>query len=52
MARNLGRLGSACLGVYLLLQGLVQLAGLHFTGMGILLGALALVAGVLLLAGR
>lgn len=52
MARNLGRLGAVCLGVYLLLQGLVQLVGLQFAGLGILLGALALVAGVLLLAGR
>ena len=52
MARSLGRLGSVCLGVYLLLQGLVMLLGLSFTGLPILLGVLALLACVLILAGR
>jgi uncharacterized membrane protein HdeD (DUF308 family) len=52
MARSLGRLGHVCLGIYLLLQGLVLLANLSFTGLPILLGVLALLAGVLLLAGR
>ena len=52
MARSYTRLGNVCLGVYLLLMGLVHLLGLHFTGIGILLGVLAIIAGVLLLAGR
>jgi hypothetical protein len=52
MARAYGRLGSICLGVYLLLQGLVLLLGLQFLGLPILLGVLALLAGVLLLVGR
>ena len=52
MARSYTRLGNVCLGIYLLLQGLVLLLGLHFTGLAILLGVLAIVAGVLLIAGR
>ena len=52
MARSYARLGNVCLGVYLLLQGLVLLLGLSFTGLPILLGVLAIVAGVLLIAGR
>lgn len=52
MARNLGRLGNVCLGVYLLLQGLVLLLSLSFVGLPILLGVLAIIAGVLLIAGR
>jgi hypothetical protein len=52
MARTFGRLGLVCLAVYLILQGLVSLASLHFTGLGVLLGLLAILAGVLLLVGR
>ena len=52
MARNLGRIGTVCLGVYLVLQGLVGLFGLAFYGLGIVIGILALIAGVVLLAGR
>ncbi|HXT22899.1 MAG TPA: hypothetical protein VN923_19280 [Thermoanaerobaculia bacterium] len=52
MARSFGRLGSVCLGIYLLLQGLVLLLGLSFYGLSILLGVLAVIAGVLLIAGR
>jgi hypothetical protein len=52
MARSYTRLGHVCLGIYLLLMGLVHLLDLRFTGIGILLGVLAIVAGVLLLAGR
>ncbi|HEV8630660.1 MAG TPA: hypothetical protein VGV61_10115 [Thermoanaerobaculia bacterium] len=50
MARSFGRLGTACLAVYLLLQGLLQASSLSFPGM--LLGVLAILAGALLLAGR
>jgi hypothetical protein len=52
MARTLGRLSTVCLGIYLLLQGLVTLIGLSFTGLPVLVGLLAIVAGVLLLAGK
>jgi hypothetical protein len=40
------------LAVWLILYGLVTLASLHFTGLPIILGVLALVAGVLLLLGK
>lgn len=52
MARTFGRLGVVCLGIYLVLQGLVSLAGLSFSGLGLLLGILAILAGVLLLVGK
>jgi len=52
MARTTRSLGIACLGVYLLLQGLVLIASLSFTGLSLVLGALAIVSGVLLLIGR
>jgi hypothetical protein len=52
MARSFGRLGSICLGIYLLGQGLALLIGLSFVGMPILLGILAIIAGVVILAGR
>lgn len=52
MARTFGRLGVVCLGIYLLLQGLVMLIGLSFVGLHALLGVLAILAGVLLLAGK
>jgi hypothetical protein len=52
MARSWSRIGNICLGIYLLLQGLVLLLGLSFVGLPILLGILAIIAGVLLIAGR
>jgi hypothetical protein len=52
MAKSIGRLGGVCLGIYLLIQGLVHLVGLSFSGIGVLLGVLAILAGVLILAGR
>ena len=52
MARSYTRLGNLCLGIYLQVMGLVHLLGLSFTGLGILLGVLAIIAGVLLIAGR
>ena len=52
MARSYTRLGNLCLGIYLLVMGLVHLLGLSFPGIGILLGVLAIIAGVLLIAGR
>lgn len=52
MARSTARIGTIVLAIYLLLQGLVMLIGLSFAGLPQLLGVLALLAGVLLLAGR
>jgi len=40
------------LSLYLILIGLVSLLGLSFNGSGLLLGLLALLAGIVLLAGR
>lgn len=47
--RNLGLL---LLGVWLILTGLISLLGLHFAGLGALMGLLALAAGVALIVGR
>jgi hypothetical protein len=44
--RNAGLL---LLGIYLIIQGLILLLGLTFPGMGIILGLLALLAGILIL---
>ncbi len=52
MARSYTRIGNVCLGVFLLLTGLVLLLDLHFIGLNILQGVLAIVAGVLLIVGR
>jgi uncharacterized membrane protein HdeD (DUF308 family) len=52
MARTFGRLGVVCLGIYLVLHGLILLVNLHFTGLPVLAGLLAILAGVLLLAGK
>jgi hypothetical protein len=45
-------LGMTLLAIYLVLVGLVQLFSLSFAYMGMLMGILALVAGVLILARR
>ena len=52
MARSLGSIGMILLAVWLILHGLVTLTNLHFTGLPIILGILALVAGILLLLGK
>ena len=49
ITRNLGML---LLAVWLILTGLVQLFGLSFTGIGVILGVLALAAGIVILIGR
>lgn len=49
---KLKSLGITILAAYLILTGLVKLLALHFTGLGQLLGLLALVAGVMLLTGK
>ena len=45
-------LGVPLLGVWLILSGLISIINLSFAGLGLLMGLLALVAGVLLLMGR
>ncbi len=45
-------LGLLLLSIYLIFVGLVALFGLTFNGMGIVMGILALVAGILILIGR
>lgn len=45
-------LGLTLLAIYLLLTGLASVFGLSFNYMGLVLGLLALAAGILLLVGR
>jgi hypothetical protein len=45
-------IGILLLAIYLILVGLVQLLGLGFDGIRIVLGALAIAAGIALLMGR
>ncbi|HVS14052.1 MAG TPA: hypothetical protein VMV46_09010 [Thermoanaerobaculia bacterium] len=53
MARKLvTKLGMPLLGVWLILYGLIAVLSLSFSGLGLLMGILALVAGVLILLGR
>jgi hypothetical protein len=49
VTRNLGML---LLGIWLLLTGLISLLGLGFSGLGSLMGLLALAAGVAIMVGR
>lgn len=45
-------LGTLLLSVWLVLTGLSSLIGFHFNGMGVILGILAIAAGVLLFISR
>lgn len=45
-------LGLKLLGAWLVLSGVVQFTGAIFPGLGLLLGALAFAAGLLILVGR
>jgi fatty acid desaturase len=45
-------LGIKLLGIFLILYGLISLFSLHFAGLGIVMGILALLAGLLLLVGK
>jgi hypothetical protein len=47
-----GNLGMMLLAIWLILQGLVFLLGLSFSGIGTVLGILALAAGVAILLGK
>jgi len=49
LTKNLGML---LLGIWLILSGLVPLLNLHFSGLSLLMGLLALAAGVSILADR
>lgn len=44
--------GTLLLGIWLILQGLISLAGIDFPYQGVIMGLLALIAGILLLVGR
>jgi hypothetical protein len=46
------RIGMLCLSAWLILQGLASAIQLHFAGFGVLLGVLAIAAGLLLLVDR
>lgn len=45
-------LGMLLLGAWLILTGLINLAHLSFSGLSLMMAVLALVAGILLIAGR
>ena len=45
-------LGMMLLGIWLVLHGLVALFSLAFAGIGVILGVLALLAGLLILIGK
>jgi hypothetical protein len=45
-------LGMLLLGVWLIISGVVPLINLSFSGLGTLMAVLALVAGILIVAGR
>ena len=45
-------LGMLLLAIWLILQGLISLLGLSFAGLDLIMGLLALVAGVLILVKR
>jgi hypothetical protein len=42
-------LGMILLAIWLILSGLINLLGLRFTGLGVIMGLLALIAGILIL---
>lgn len=50
MAKSYKNIGFKLLGVWLILEGLIQLFDLHFDGIGIAMGIIALLAGVLIIA--
>jgi hypothetical protein len=54
MRRRVGTesLGVILLAIWLILEGLISLFGLSFAGLGVIMGLLALAAGILLLVFR
>ena len=49
MTKNIGML---LLAIWLILSGLISVLGLGFSGLGLLMGILALAAGICILIGR
>lgn len=47
-----GNLGMLLLAIWLIVTGLIALIGLSFAGLNVIMGLLALAAGILLLIGR
>jgi hypothetical protein len=47
-----GSLGLILLAIWLILYGLIAVLGVHFPSEGIIMGLLALAAGILILIGR
>ena len=45
-------LGMILLGIYLILTGLITLIGLSFQGLPLIMGALAIAAGIFIVLGR
>jgi hypothetical protein len=45
-------LGMLLLAIWLIVSGLINLIGLHFAGLGIVMGVLAIAAGVLIIMGK
>jgi uncharacterized membrane protein HdeD (DUF308 family) len=45
-------IGLLLLGVWLLLHGLISIINLHFSGLPVLMGVLAVVAGIMLIVRR
>lgn len=52
MAAKARGIGAILLGVWLVLHGLISLTNLSFNGLGLIMGILALVAGLLILIGK
>jgi hypothetical protein len=52
MAGITKNIGFLLLAIWLILSGLITLAGLSFSGLGVLMGVLAIVAGIFILIGR
>ena len=50
MAKRFRSLGFTLLGIWLVLEGLITLFSLHFDGIGLVMGIIALLAGVLIIA--
>ncbi len=52
MATKIKNWGFKLLGIWLILEGLIHLFDLHFDGIGAVMGILALVSGILIIAER
>lgn len=52
MAKSIKNWGFKLFGIWLILEGLIQLFDLHFDGIETVMGVLALIAGVLIIAER